>query len=49
MHYEIIPACNILHIFVFSGAIKQVEAIKPFASLVASFKSLLLPTDFRNF
>jgi hypothetical protein len=41
LRYKIIPACN--------GAIKQLEAIKPFGSLLASFKSLLHPTDFRIF
>jgi hypothetical protein len=49
LHYKIIPACNIWHIFIFSGAIKQLEAIKPFGSLMASFKSLLHPTDFLIF
>jgi hypothetical protein len=49
LHYKIIPACNIWHIFVFSGAIKQLEAIKPFDSLLACFKSLLHPTDFQIF
>jgi hypothetical protein len=49
LHYKIIPACNIWHIFIFSGATEHLEAIKPFGSLVASFKSLLYPTDFRIF
>jgi hypothetical protein len=45
LQYKIIPASNTCNIFPFPGAIKQMEAIKSFGSLLASLKSLLYPTD----
>jgi hypothetical protein len=49
LHYKIITACNTWHIFAFSGAMKQLEEIKSFGSLLASFTSLLYSSDVRVF
>jgi hypothetical protein len=49
LRYEITPACNTWNIFAFSGAIEQLKAIKLFGSPLASFTSLLHPSDFPVF